>query len=143
MNKHLKLYLIILINFLLFTGCAGLDIIAQDTPGAKVEKKDTLTGGDQADDLKNRQDLKPLLISIMQLNYFDMSFNQFESFVLEGDPLFGDLIFHIFAGKYIPNSNGPLWRSTQTVPNGGRSIIPYRITRSFTKSWCPDMGFPL
>jgi hypothetical protein len=106
MNRYLKLHFLVLINLLLFSGCAGLDIIAQDIQETKVEKKDDLSGGDQTDDLKSRQDLKPLLISIMKLNYFDMSFSQFNSFVLDGDPVFGDLIFHIFAGENSPYEEG-------------------------------------
>ncbi|HEB32983.1 MAG TPA: hypothetical protein ENI15_19235 [Spirochaetes bacterium] len=105
MNRYLRLHLIVLINFL-FTGCTGLDIIAQDIKETQVEKKDELSGGDRADELKSRQDLKPLLISVMRLNYFDMSFSHFKSFALEGDPVFGDFIFLIFAGEDSPYEKG-------------------------------------
>jgi hypothetical protein len=106
MKYYLKLHLFAVISFLFFVGCAGLDIIAQETKETQAEKIDESAGNDGTSGLKDNQKLRPLLNSVLRLNYFDMSFEQFKSFALEGDPAFGNLIFLIFAGETSPYEKG-------------------------------------
>jgi hypothetical protein len=106
MKYYLRLHLFVIISFLFFIGCAGLDIIAQETEETQVEKIGERSPDDINTGLKNDPELRPLLLSVLRLNYFDISFDQFKRFVLDGDPVFGDLIFLIFANETSPYEKG-------------------------------------